>query len=166
MGLTKKKVVGAIKFLAPYFESVGIEDFIVTGGASLLLRGIDVETDDVDILAVCTFQMLGELENRLRKQKCIHGPFGLFPFLGFFCNEIKINITTPEALEITDTYNFDIVACDSLEIKVRKLESLRLDIKKYIEKLSIARISVPELRKIRSEANRIKQLIKKGFISK
>lgn len=51
MGLTQKEVATVVASLAKYFkEAPKVKGFIVTGGASLLLRGVNVETDDIDIV--------------------------------------------------------------------------------------------------------------------
>ncbi len=167
MVLSKQKVVDEIKFLESLLRSTGIKDFIVTGGSSLLLRGIYVETDDVDIIVAGKKDLLAKLWHILfeRKQKNEVGILMYLPDMLYFShNEIKINILLPEGYNLKDLHNFDLVHIADIDVKVRKLESLKRDMTEKIERLlSHADLGAPEsIKKIRATAERIVHLIEQG----
>lgn len=186
MGLTRNEVIKVVTSLAKYFkEAREVKDFVVIGGASLLLRGINVETEDIDIIVKwektpslnffeAYFEQLKEkcIKDNLVKKADMDG-YNIFLDYNLHGKIIEVALYTPWYFHITDIENFDVIDINGNKIEVRKLESLREDMRKQVKWMmeyepptgwrSPFRVDIKErISAIRAKANRIKKLLKSG----
>lgn len=125
-----------LKYLVPRMYDCGVEDFIIIGGASLLLQGLDVKTNDVDIVVIrYSTSSLRKLHTKLKRDN-IYTSYGGDRQIGYIVDakieDVLYLLMTPEVVGVYDDGS-SFIDLDGYKVKVKSMQAV---CERYMEMLN------------------------------